>query len=290
MKQHGGSTAWLYAVPAMLLFILIIAVPTAMTFLFSIMEWRRFQPLSLGTIQHYLRLPQDLTLRRAFHNNFVYIFWTLILEVGTGLALAGVAIHLRRSTLFRSLVFAPVVLPSIVTGLLWQQAFAFESGLLNRILVLAGAEPLRWLGPPLTVFSVSIVSGWIWAGFFMTIFYAGLVRIPESFLESALLDGASPLTIFFRIQIPLIRNLIVLGLLIVTTGGFKGFDLWQVMLRRDPLESGVVLPTYLVRTFFENRNIGYGSAISVLLTAVVVGIMGVVALIRKFYVGEMEEY
>ncbi|TVR72725.1 MAG: sugar ABC transporter permease [Spirochaetaceae bacterium] len=290
MKQHGGSTAWLYAVPAMLLFTLIIAVPTAMTFMFSIMEWRRFQPLSLGTVQHYLRLPQDLTLRRAFNNNFVYIFWTLILEVGTGLTLAGVAIHLRRSTLFRSLVFAPVVLPSIVTGLLWQQAFAFESGLLNRILLFAGAEPLRWLGPPLTVFSISLVSGWIWAGFFMTIFYAGLVRIPESFLESALLDGASPLTIFFRIQVPLIRNLIVLGLLIVTTGGFKGFDLWQVMLRRDPLESGVVLPTYLVRTFFENRNIGYGSAISVLLTAVVIGIMGVVALIRRFYVGEMEEY
>lgn len=290
MKQHGGSTAWLYAMPAMLLFILIIAVPTVMTFLFSIMEWRRFQPLSIGTLQHYLRLPQDLTLRRAFHNNFVYIFWTVIFEIGIGLTMAGIAIHLKRSTLFRSLVFAPVVLPSIVTGLLWQQAYAFESGLLNRLLTLAGMEPLRWLAPPLTVFSVSVVSGWIWAGFFMTIFYAGLVRIPKSFLESARLDGASPFGIFFRIQIPLIRNLIVLALLIVTTGGFKGFDLWQVMLRRDPLESGVVLPTYLVRTFFENRNIGYGSAISVLLTAVVIGIMGLVALVRRFYVGEMEEY
>lgn len=290
MKQHGGSTAWLYVMPAMLLFLLVIAVPTVMTFMFSIVEWRRFQPLAVGTLQHYMRLPQDITLRRAFNNNFVYIFWTVIFEIGIGLTMAGIAIHLKRSTLFRSLVFAPVVLPSIVTGLLWQQAFAFESGLLNRLLVMIGFPPLRWLGPPLTVFSISVVSGWIWAGFFMTIFYAGLVRIPKSFTESALLDGASPLLVFFRIQIPLIRNLIVMALLIVTTGGFKGFDLWQVMLRRDPLESGVVLPTYLVRTFFENRNIGYGSAISVLLTAVVIGIMGIVALIRRAYVGEMEEY
>ncbi len=290
MKQHGGYTAWLYALPAMLLFTMIITVPTVMTFTFSLVEWRRFQPLSLGTIQHYLRLPQDLTLRRAFNNTFVYIVWTLVFEVGVGLALAGIAVQLKRSTLFRSLAFAPVVLPSIVTGLLWQQAFAFESGLLNRLLRVVGLEPLRWLGPPLTVFSVSVVSGWVWAGFFMTIFYAGLVRIPRSFLESAVLDGASPLHIFFRIQIPLIRNLLVLGLLIVTTGGFKGFDLWQVMLRRDPLESGVVLPTYLVRTFFENRNIGYGSAISVLLTVVVIGIMGIVAVIRRVYVGDIEEY
>lgn len=290
MKQHGGWTAWFYVAPAMVLFLLIIVVPTTLTGLFSVVEWRRFQPLGLGTLQHYRRLPLDLTLGRAFHNTFVYIFYTLILEVGVGLALAGVAIRLRRSSVFRSLVFAPVVLPSIVTGLLWHQAFAFDAGLLNRVIAIFGVDPVRWLAPPLTVFSVSLVSGWVWAGFFMTIFFAGLVRIPNSFIESAVLDGASSIRIFFRIQIPLIRNLLVLALLIVTTGGFKGFDLWVVMLRRDPLESGVVLPTYLVRTFFENRNIGYGSAISVLLTVVVIAIMGGVAVIRKYYVGEMEEY
>jgi ABC-type sugar transport system permease subunit len=81
----------------------------------------------------------------------------------------------------------------------------------------------------------------------------------------------------------------MLSLLIVTTGGFKGFDLFQIMLRRDPMESGIVLPTLLVRIFFENQDIGYGSAISMILTAVVVLIMVIISLINKA-VGEVEEY
>ena len=290
MRQHGEITPWLFVTPAMLLFVFIIVIPSGFTFVFSFVEWQRFQPLAFGTFEHYQRLPTDATLLRAFHNTFMYIFYTVILEIGVGLIFAGIAIQLRRSAIFRTLIFAPVILPSTVTGILWTQAYSFDAGLLNQLFAMVGISPLRWLSPSLAVFSVSVVSGWIWAGFFMTIFYAGLIRIPESFLESAVLDGASPVRIFLRIQIPLIRHLLVLALLIVTTGGFKGFDLWRVMLRRDPLEAGVVLPTYLVRTFFENRNIGYGSAISVLITIVVIGIMLAVAVVRKYYVGEIEEY
>ncbi|HDZ84253.1 MAG TPA: sugar ABC transporter permease [Nitrospirae bacterium] len=134
------------------------------------------------------------------------------------------------------------------------------------------------------------MSGWIWSGFFMTIFYSGLSRIPDTFIESARLDGAGSFRIFLWIELPLIKNLLVLALLIVTTGGFKGFDLFQILLRRDPMEAGIVLPTFLVRTFFENRDIGYGSAISMVLTAVVILIMIIINLVNKKYVGAVEEY
>mgnify|MGYP006300626033 CR=1 FL=1 len=289
MKQRG-VTPYLYTLPALILFVLVILVPTGFTAVFSVVDWQRFQPHSFGTFEHYERLVIDPTLGKAFSNNFLYIFYTIVLEVGIGLGFAGIAIHLKRSLLFRSLIFAPVILPSIVTGVLWRQAFAFQSGLVNTIIGWLGVDPVQWLGPPFTVFSVSIVSGWIWSGFFMTIFYAGLIRIPRTYVESAILDGASRRRIFFTIQVPLIRNLLVLALLIVTTGGFKGFDLFKILLRRDPLESGVVLPTYLVRVFFENQDIGYGSAVSVILTVVVLLIMGVIGIVRKLYVGEIEEY
>lgn len=289
MKQRGIAP-YLYSLPALLVFVLVILVPTIFTVFFSGLEWQRFQPQGFGTMEHYARLLNDPTLRKAFAHNFLYILYTIVLEAGVGLAFAGVATHLRRSMLFRSLIFAPVILPSIVTGVLWRQAFAFQSGLLNGMIGWFGVEPIQWLGPPFTILSVSIVSGWIWAGFFMTVFYAGLIRIPMTYLESAILDGASRVRIFFSIQIPLIRNLIVLALLIVTTGGFKGFDLFKILLQRDPLESGIVLPTYLVRIFFENQDIGYGSAVSVLLTVVVLLIMAIIALVRKYVVGEIEEY
>jgi ABC-type sugar transport system permease subunit len=115
-------------------------------------------------------------------------------------------------------------------------------------------------------------------------------RIPDSITDAARIDGAGPWVSFFRIEVPLIKNMIVLALLVITTGGFKGFDLFQILLRRDPLQSGVVLPTYLVRTFFEHQNIGYGSALSMVITAVVIGIMLVINFVNRRFVGEVDEF
>ena len=229
-------------------------------------------------------------LVKAFRNNLIYIGSTVILEGFVGLMLAAIARRLKRSMMFRAIFFAPVVLPSIVIGTLWRRIYATSAGLLNSLLAIFGAEPVVWLAPPLTMFAVSVVSGWIFAGYFMTIFFAAMTRIPDTIIEAARIDGAGEATIFFRIEIPLIKNMIVLAVLIIVTGGFKGFDLFQILLRRDPLQSGIVLPTYLIRTFFENTDIGYGSALSMVLTLVVVGIMGITELVNKLFVGDIDEY
>jgi raffinose/stachyose/melibiose transport system permease protein len=84
--------------------------------------------------------------------------------------------------------------------------------------------------------------------------------------------------------------MIMLALLVITTGGFKSFDLFQILLRRDPLQSGVVLPTHLVRTFFEHKDIGYGSALSITLTVVVLAILVVINWGNKRFVGAVDEY
>ncbi len=264
--------------------------PIALSVIFSFSEWRRFSFISFGTLQHYQRIFSDPVLIKAFGNNLIYILVTIVLEGFLGLILAAIAHRLRRSMAFRAIFFAPVILPSIVIGTLWRQMYATSGGLLNAFLDLFGMAPVVWLAPPYTMFSVSMVSGWIFAGYFMTIFFASMTRIPDSIIESARIDGAGELRLFFQIEIPLIKNMIVLVALIIITGGFKGFDLFQILLRRDPLQSGIVLPTYLIRTFFENTNIGYGSALSMLLTALVLGIVGVMSYINKHVVGQVDEY
>jgi raffinose/stachyose/melibiose transport system permease protein len=289
MIKKNNAYIW-FAVPAVTLFVLIVLLPTIYTFIFSFTEWRRFQITGFGTFSHYARALTDPTLLKAFVHNFVYILCTIFLEAVVGLALAGIVNHLPHSIFYRSLFFSPLILPSIVVGVLWQQVYGYESGLINSFLRLFGGQPIAWLGAPYTMISVSIVSGWLFSGFFMTIFYAGLSRVPSTVIEAAVLEGASSVQIFLRIEMPLIRNLIMLALLIVTTGGFKGFDLFQIMLRRDPLESGIVMPVYLVRVFFENQDIGYGSAISMLLTVVVVLIMLIINFLNRRFVGRVEEY
>ncbi len=280
----------LFALPAVLLFLIIVVIPLLFTVLFSFTEWRRFNIINFGTMEHYIRSTKDPVLRKAFIHNLIYILFTIFLESGVGLILAGIVIHLRRSIIYRSLFFSPIILPSIVVGVLWRQIYAYHSGLLNSIIGLFGGKEIDWLSYPFTMLSVSIVSGWLFSGFFMTIFYAGLARIPDSIIESAKLDGASSSKIFLKIELPLIKNLIMLALLIVTTGGFKGFDLFQILLRRDPMESGIVMPVFLVRVFFENQDIGYGSAVSVLLTFVVIAIIIIINFINKTFVGKVEEF
>lgn len=280
----------LFVAPAFFLYALVLIFPIVLTFLFGFVKWERFNVVSFGTFEHFARIAVDPVLGKAFVNNFLYILFTIFLEGFVGLILAGMARRLTRSLGFRAVFFAPVILPSIVIGTLWRQMYATSGGLLNSLLELVGLEPLVWLAPPYTMVSVSIVSGWIFAGYFMTIFYASMSRIPDSITDAARIDGAGPWTTFFRIEIPLIKNMIVLALLVITTGGFKGFDLFQILLRRDPLQSGIVLPTYLIRTFFEHQNIGYGSALSVLITGVVVLIMIAINFTNKRFVGDVDEF
>jgi raffinose/stachyose/melibiose transport system permease protein len=280
----------LFVLPAFLLYSLVLIFPIGLTIVFGFMEWERFNIVSFGTVEHFVRMVSDPVLGKAFINNFLYILFTIFLEGFVGLMLAGMARRLTRSLGFRAVFFAPVILPSIVIGTLWRQMYATSGGLLNSLLGLISVEPLVWLAPPYTMMSVSIVSGWIFAGYFMTIFYASMSRIPDSITDAARIDGAGPWTSFFRIEIPLIKNMIVLALLVITTGGFKGFDLFQILLRRDPLQSGIVLPTYLIRTFFELQNIGYGSALSMLITAVVVIIMVIINFVNKRFVGDVDEF
>jgi len=280
----------LFVVPAFLIYGVVMIFPIGLTFVFGFVQWERFNPRSFGTVEHFLRLLSDPVLGKAFLNNFLYIAFTILLEGLAGLLLAGMARRMHRSIGFRAVFFAPIILPSIVTGTLWRQMYATSGGLLNSLVELVGLEPLVWLGPPYTMLSVSLVSGWIFAGYFMTIFYASMSRIPQSIVDSTIIDGAGPWTTFFRIEVPLIKNMVVLALIIITTGGFKSFDLFQILLRRDPLNSGIVLPTHLIRTFFENQDIGYGSALSVLLTVVVLLILLMINQTSKRFVGEVDEY
>ena len=178
LKRNNANL--FFIAPAFLLYSLVLIFPIALTIVFGFVKWERFNVISFGTLEHFARIATDPVLGKAFINNFIYIFLTIFLEGFVGLILAGIARRLTRSLGFRAVFFAPVILPSIVIGTLWRQMYATSGGLLNSLLELVGGEPLVWLAPPYTMISVSIVSGWIFAGYFMTIFYASMSRIPDS--------------------------------------------------------------------------------------------------------------
>jgi raffinose/stachyose/melibiose transport system permease protein len=176
---------------------------------------------------------------------------------------------------FRVAIFVPVMLPLVVVAVLWSFVYNPDFGLINGALEALGLEEFQriWLGDPATaLLAISVVSGWVFAGFYMVIFYAAFRQIPMEILEAAKLDGASEWALFRHIKVPMIRGAIGVAILLCVTGGFQGFDLFFVLTNGGPYGSTEIPTTLLVKTVFQKSDVGYGSAMAVLLTVVVVGV------------------
>jgi raffinose/stachyose/melibiose transport system permease protein len=196
-----------------------------------------------------------------------------VLEVLVGLCLAGLVSMHRGRLWFRVAIFTPVMLPMVVVAVLWAFVYNPDFGLLNGALEVLGLSSLQrvWLGDPsVALLAICVVSGWVYAGFYMMIFYAAFRQVPTDVIEAARLDGAGEWAIFRRVKVPMIRGAVGVAVLLCVTGGFQGFDLFFVMTNGGPYGATEIPTTLLVRTVFRHADVGYGSAMAVVLTAVVV--------------------
>lgn len=284
MKAERRILPWLFLAPGLAVFGLAVLLPMAMTAGYSFTEWNGFGPMTFVGLDNYAHALDDRLFRDSFVHVLIYIAATLVLEVGVGLGLAGLIDQRRRNTWFRVAIFAPVMLPMVVVAVLWGFIYNPDFGLINGGLEAAGLGQFQrlWLGDPQTaLLAISVVSGWVYAGFYMMIFYAAMRQVPTEVVEAARLDGASEWAVFRRVKVPMIRGAIGVAILLCVTGGFQGFDLFFVLTNGGPLGATEIPTTLLVKTVFRNADVGYGSAMAVLLTAVVVGIGLVYARLQR---------
>jgi raffinose/stachyose/melibiose transport system permease protein len=263
---------WLFLAPALAVFGAAVLLPMVFTVGYSFTEWNGFGSMTFVGPDNYIRAAGDPIFRDSFVHVSLYILATLALEVLVGLVLAGIVSAARGRLWFRVAIFTPVMLPMVVVAVLWSFVYNPDFGLVNAGLAAVGLEDLQrvWLGDPATALAaISVVSGWVYAGFYMMIFYAAFRQVPREVLEAARLDGASEWTLFSRIKVPLIRSALWVGVLLCVTGGFQGFDLFFVLTNGGPYGATEIPTTYLVKTVFRNGEVGYGSAMAVVLTAIV---------------------
>jgi|TARA_B110000114_G_scaffold185540_1_gene233043 raffinose/stachyose/melibiose transport system permease protein len=274
MKPNKPWAPFLFAAPALVIFSFAVAVPLLATVGFSFVEWSGYGPWVFVGIDNYKELLTDALFAKSFLNVSFYIAVTLVLEVLVGLCLAGLISARRGGSLwFRVALFAPVMLPMVVVAVLWSFVYNPDFGLINGALQNLGLDSWTriWLGDPDTaLWAIAIVSGWVFSGFFMIIFYAALQQVPAEFSEAATLDGANEWRIFWSVKVPSIRNALEVGVLLCITGGFQGFDLFFVLTNGGPYSSTEIPTTLLVRTVFRNAEVGYGSAMAVVLTVVII--------------------
>jgi multiple sugar transport system permease protein len=208
----------------------------------------------------------------ALRNTAVYTFVVVVATIGGGL---GFALLLNRTffgnRLARTLMIAPWVLPSFVVAVLWQLMLQSEAGIVNKVLVdytgLLGEKPV-WLIGENSLWAIIFPSIWRGLPFATLIFLAGLQAIPRELHDAAAIDGAGAWRRFRFVTVPLLRPLIAIQLLFGVIYSAYQFTIPFIMLGPNPGESADLVMTLILRESFSGNLLGYGAAISVLLTLV----------------------
>jgi len=183
--------------------------------------------------------------------------------------------RLHGRTLARTLVFVPYVLMPAVIGLVWNWLYESNFGLINYYLQQLGLPAVPWLIDQNTaLLSVSISTVWWLVGYNMILYLAGLQDIPAELYESAQIDGAGPLATFFSLTLPLLAPATSVILTLTLINVIKLFDQIFVMTGGGPGVATLTLVQYMYTQAFQSFDLGYGSALGLVVLVVLVVLIG----------------
>ncbi|MFJ8804080.1 carbohydrate ABC transporter permease [Streptomyces sp. NPDC102487] len=259
--------------PALLVYSLIMLVPMVWSLGYSFTQGNPIDGFSGSGLDNFHRLFTDPDARHALWFTAKYAVTVTVGQVVAGylLALLYVFFLKRASALVRTLVFFPVVLPTVAVGLLFKNFFqvAPQAGPVNSLLNSIGIDSIDWFGSSGHAFWVLIIMDiWRSMGFYAVLLFAGLVDIPEEVLESARLDGASGLRLVRHIVLPMSFPVLMSSLIFSINGTLKAFDSIVALTNGGPGSSTSPLTLYMFQTSFTYGDYGYGSTIALLLTVV----------------------
>ncbi|MDY0892293.1 sugar ABC transporter permease [Frigoribacterium sp. CFBP9030] len=259
--------------PALLIYTVVMLVPIIVSFGYTLTSGNAITGFTFAGLENYQRLVTDTRVRDALLLTVRYAVLMTILQVGFGYLLSLLYVFVLRkwSSAVRTLVFFPVVLPTVAVALLFQQMFAIapQNGLVNTALEAVGLSSVDWFGDGGTAFLVIIVMDvWRSMGFYGVLLYAGLLDIPEEVFESARIDGASGFGLVRRIVLPLSLPVLISSLIFSVNGTLKVFDSILALTNGGPGTSTSPLTIYMFDTSFRFGQYGYGSTVAFLLTVV----------------------
>jgi raffinose/stachyose/melibiose transport system permease protein len=282
VSAKGGRRAGygVYLIPGVLASLLVIVVPLVMTVGISFTRWQGIGSPTFIGFDNYTRLFADANFWASFGHILLLIVAMAVIPTLLGLVLAAVLFDYiakvfgnRWAGLFRSGFYLPQVLPVAVTGIVWGWILHPSYGALNKILDTIGLGSLarNWLGDPkYALYSVMAVMIWFQLGYPVVMFMSGLQRIDPELYEAADLDGAGWWQRFRRITVYLIRPEFYVVLVTTTIAALKIFGQIFVLTRGGPSNATLVPSYFAYKNFFEKANVGYGSAISTVLTVLIV--------------------
>ncbi|WHU58265.1 carbohydrate ABC transporter permease [Trueperella pyogenes] len=270
--QRWSGTA--YVMPSFAILLLIALIPILYTAYLSFTKYDVLSdPVWYGTA-NYEKLATDQKFWSAMKNTVIYTVFTVPLQIFIPMLLADVLAKTEvkwLSSFVRSVLFVPVVASLILVGTVWRYMLSGDTGFFNSVLATVGIDPINFLGDPTwAMVVVIVVSAWKNIGYFLVLFYAGVLDIPGERYEAASVDGANRIQQFFYITIPGLRPVMVLCIILSTIWSFQVFDLVYVMTGGGPGGATTTLVIAIYQQGFKLFQMGSASAIAIVLLGIIV--------------------
>lgn len=263
-----------YITPGMLIILLFCILPIFMTLYFSFTNYNLAKAPTFIGFENYTKIFANPQIIQALKNTGIYVLITVPLQTIVALlAAAFLAEYLnnRFGMFLRSVIFVPLLVSYVSAAEIWRVIYQTNGGILNQVVKFFGGTEVNWLGSKSTALvCVCLVAVWKSAGYFMIIFYAGIMNISTDVKEAAIIDGATPWERFIHVTVPIIKPITYMVVTLGIIWSFQAFDLIYQMTGGGPNFATTML-AYIVYTFaFNEHRIGYASALAILLLIVIV--------------------
>jgi multiple sugar transport system permease protein len=268
LRRRENRNGWLFVAPATLHLLLFAILPIGFTLYLSLFRWKLYQPNKtvLG-FKNYLYSFQDAAFLNALSNSLKYA----LVAVPSGIVVAlAIAILLnqkiRLGAFFRTIYYLPAISSGVAISMIWIYIFLPETGLINTMLSQMGFKSVDFLGKSETaLWSLAFMSIWIGLGPKVVLFLAGLIGVPQTLYEAAMLDGANGWQSFRRITLPMLVPTTLFVVVTSTISAIQVFTPVYMMTKGGPEDSTDVVGFHIYNEAWTSFNTGLASAKSFIL-------------------------
>lgn len=270
LKTRNRLTPFLFLAPALAFMATFTLYPLLSVAYLSFTEYDILSPPEPVGIANYQRLLGDEVFWLSLRHSFTYLLVTPVIIVLAILLAILVNRSLRGIGVFRALYYIPVITGSVAIGIAWQFLFDGSGGPVNGLLIGLGVieRPIVFLmDPRFTLPIAMLMTTWMGVGYYMVVFLAGLQSIPEDLYDAARIDGCNDFQKHWHVSVPGLRPSIVFVAVISSLSALKVFDEIYVLTNATGgiLNSGVTMVFYLWKQAFKLQNVGYASALAMVL-------------------------
>ncbi len=278
-RNRAGSgrvnplAGWLFVSPAVLLFILFVLGPFVIALGMSLFSYDLLTPAQFIGLENFQTLIKDSLLVHALGNTFLFAFASVVTHLVGGLLLAiavNRGINKVLSYFVRAAVFFPFLISWAAVSLLWKYVLDPTFGIFTYYISQLGIEAPGWFTDPAWALpSIIGIDFWHTIGYTFLIMLAGLQTVPTEMVEAARCDGANRVQVFFYVTLPLMSPTMFFASVITFIGAFQIFDPIQIITQGGPNDATITAVMYLYQTGFQAFQVGYASAIALVVFAVI---------------------